>query len=211
MGDAKACSGPATKEKCLQVKKKKSNLKRCAWRKIDGERQCVRRLDCLGIKFKNRCLKKKKHRACSWEEGKCVTKLAPNPDGCTGPLEVYPPFTEHFCTVDDCGGCLLCTEPPIDEFTPFARKCEEDMSMGDCDSKFGMKCAELPDPLGCGSLGYDMNWAAEVCFDSETGCGGCILCDSYGDPKGFTCHEDMPRPIANWRGELSACFSFDLS
>merc|ERR1712129_71690 len=56
-----------TKKKCLQVKNRKKG-KKCAWREIDGTKQCVLRASCSGIKWRTQCNKKKKKRACSWKK-----------------------------------------------------------------------------------------------------------------------------------------------
>merc|ERR1719491_1760456 len=62
-----ACN-PTKKKQCIRVKNRK-NGKKCAWRRIDGKKQCVLRASCSGIRTKAVCNKKKKKRACSWKKG----------------------------------------------------------------------------------------------------------------------------------------------
>lgn len=85
-----ACS-QTRKNKCLRVKNAKKG-KKCAWRKIDGIKQCVLRASCSGISTEKRCIKKKKKRDCSWKKGTGDGSNDGSGDGVFGTSSVgFPP------------------------------------------------------------------------------------------------------------------------
>merc|ERR1712008_66962 len=157
-----ACSFD-TRRKCLRAKNKKSG-KKCAWRLIEEERQCVPRLSCSGISTKRLCNKKKKKRACSWKEDSITTQPGPGPTrnlrtkGGTcvteEPKSQWDPCppgqadAQYFCSLDSWGdlkqctnGCLLCRGPP-GPYPDFI-ECHDDLSVAECSSESGMWCEEF--------------------------------------------------------------------